>query len=440
MKPKILLVSDSARISSGFGRVVREIGTRLVKTGKYQIAQHGWFDNLGVHDVPFKIFPTRRLPDGRPNPGDAYGSMSFDDVAVRYDPEIVLAVGDPCFINCVTKSSLAQRFRSIFYCPADGFPLDPSWKRVLEFPERLVLFGDWPRQLIKKEFNIECHATIPHGVNSSVYRPPTPEERIEAKRRKLKDTDSFILGFIGRNSERKRVDYVVQAASILRKGQYGACTRCKNYTVDIMDHFGDVIKNYECRWCGCQLGFKRAEPKNVKLLMHTPLKENGNANLQRMAEAHKMRGNIFVDVTYETTKGCSDEELVQHYWAMDAYVSFAMEGWGLPILEAMSCGVPIITGNYSMPPEFCAAGSLLVDPETWIMEQRTGLMRPVPRMDQFLRYANEIIELPYAHRTLSAGGRAAAVELDWDNVAKLWEKELDQLVALPPKGSGPLTI
>lgn len=41
--------------------------------------------------------------------------------------------------------------------------------------------------------------------------------------------------------------------------------------------------------------------------------------------------------------------------------SFA-EGFGLPILEAQSCGVPVITSNTSSMPEVAGRGALMVDP------------------------------------------------------------------------------
>lgn len=38
------------------------------------------------------------------------------------------------------------------------------------------------------------------------------------------------------------------------------------------------------------------------------------------------------------------------------------EGFGLPILEAQSCGVPVITGNVASMPEIAGGGAFLVDP------------------------------------------------------------------------------
>lgn len=39
------------------------------------------------------------------------------------------------------------------------------------------------------------------------------------------------------------------------------------------------------------------------------------------------------------------------------------EGFGLPILEAQACGIPVITSNVSSTPEVAGDGAILVDPE-----------------------------------------------------------------------------
>lgn len=59
----------------------------------------------------------------------------------------------------------------------------------------------------------------------------------------------------------------------------------------------------------------------------------------------------------------SDEELQQLYRMSRAFVYPSyLEGFGMPLLEAMACGLPILTATTGAPPEIVADSALLVDP------------------------------------------------------------------------------
>jgi glycosyltransferase involved in cell wall biosynthesis len=63
------------------------------------------------------------------------------------------------------------------------------------------------------------------------------------------------------------------------------------------------------------------------------------------------------------TRNLPHHEISKIQAAADAtcYVSL-FEGFGIPIIESMQCGVPVITSNISSMPEVAADAALLVNP------------------------------------------------------------------------------
>ncbi|MGB7601976.1 MAG: glycosyltransferase family 1 protein [Candidatus Sulfotelmatobacter sp.] len=78
------------------------------------------------------------------------------------------------------------------------------------------------------------------------------------------------------------------------------------------------------------------------------------------------------------------------------------EGFGLPILEAMSCGIPVVTSNITAMPEVAADAALLVDPTS--VEQIAEAMRHVVS-DISLR------------RKFREKGLARAAQFSWGNTS-----------------------
>jgi glycosyltransferase involved in cell wall biosynthesis len=72
-----------------------------------------------------------------------------------------------------------------------------------------------------------------------------------------------------------------------------------------------------------------------------------------------------------------DKDLPSLYRSAQALVFVSLyEGFGLPVLEAMACGIPVVTSNTSALPEIAGDAALLVNPES-IEEIREAIERVV---------------------------------------------------------------
>ncbi|MBL7133471.1 MAG: glycosyltransferase family 4 protein [Phycisphaerae bacterium] len=107
-----------------------------------------------------------------------------------------------------------------------------------------------------------------------------------------------------------------------------------------------------------------------------------------------------------------DEALSAHYRGAAALVLPSLcEGFGLPALEAMACGTPVVASNVASLPEVVLDAALLVDPYD-VRSIAHGIRRIVE--DQDLR------------KTLVQKGLRRAGDFSWDRTAALVRRVLEQ--------------
>ena len=100
----------------------------------------------------------------------------------------------------------------------------------------------------------------------------------------------------------------------------------------------------------------------------------------------------------------TSEELAGLYSLCSAFVFPSwMEGFGLPVLEAMTCGAPVITSNRGALPEIVGDGGLLTDAEG---------------EEQLSRLLERLLSSPEEASRLRARGYVRAAQFSWHRTAQ----------------------
>lgn len=166
---------------------------------------------------------------------------------------------------------------------------------------------------------------VPHGIETEIFKPL--EDRSVFRKAYNISPETFVVGIaaVNKPDSRKGLDQQMQAFSI----------------------------------------FHKRHPDSV-LFMHTAKK--GGWELEKIALNLGIHNSlIFPEQTSLLSQMVGVDTMVSFYNALDVYSGCSeAEGFGLPILEAQSCGTPVVTTDYSAMTELCSSGWLVDSQRHWV--------------------------------------------------------------------------
>ena len=337
------------------------------------LRQRGWRVFLGgpvFSDSGSRIGASRVCWSLADSAGDAH---EFKEVLARTDPEAVIALGYP------------DQFPFLWGKPQAALPPCYLWAQFSRIPKQALPERATYVPLTEKTAAVlraaGCSRTgpaIPHGVDARLFAPlpEMPRSRLKAAH---DGAETFIAGTVANNSRRKRLDLIVRAFAL----------------------------------------FCRQHPRS-RLLIKTdrPVSLDG-VDLPALIAAEKVADRVQL-IHQEWT----DAQMAVLYNQMDLYLNLSeWEGFCIPVIEAMSCSVPVVSPPIQGPGEILPYTDTLVPDGTFRHEEGARLYQANPRA--VCRIMQALAEDKSLRERLSREGREEVLaRYDLQRVAEQWERLL----------------
>ncbi|MBM3775186.1 MAG: glycosyltransferase family 4 protein, partial [Acidobacteria bacterium] len=239
------------------------------------------------------------------------------------------------------------------------------FRRGLLRAARIIAVSDSTRHDVEKNLGIPPERVrVVYNAPSPVFISPPAGDGQAAERRRVLERYQVNYPFLlhtGNIRPQKNIPRLVEAFAVVREG-LAAHPELKDLRLIII---GDEISRY---------------PSVRRAVIHS-----------RVEQSVRFLG--FVPV----------ETLRVFYQAAAAFVFPSLyEGFGLPPLEAMACGTPVVTSNLSSMPEVAGNAAVLVNPEN-VFDIARGI--------------REVLLDPELRETLICRGRQQAARYSWERTA-----------------------
>jgi glycosyltransferase involved in cell wall biosynthesis len=449
-KLKILMCSEASFLSSGFGTYAKEILQRLHSTGKYEIAEfasYGKVNDPKDTSIKWKYYANAvddkdpRSKEYNSSAENQFGRWRFERVLLDFKPDIVFDVRDYWMSSYQQFSPLRPFYHWILMPTVDSEPQQEEWIDTFLHADAIFTYSDFGRDTLLKQSNnkVKYIDTTSPGVDLNTFNIDPNRANIRASMNL--DPSSFIIGSIMRNQKRKLIPELFSSLKRLlehfekNNDPLGEKTFLYLHTSypDAGWDIPQLLKEYKV---GNRVLFTYS-CKNCSYfspcLFHHPL-----SFCPRCGQKSFSMPNV--------SAGVSSKTLSTIINSFDIYVQYAIcEGFGMPQVEAASCGVPIASVDYSaMSDVVRKVNGYPIRVNQYFKELETKALRVYPDNDHLVETLIKFAALPefLKEQKRSETRKLTELHYNWDNIAKKWEKYFDnvQLTGLQGKWQENLTV
>ena len=239
------------------------------------------------------------------------------------------------------------------------FMLNVSLARSCRRADKIITISEFSKREIMKYLNIDENkiVVVPCGVDHDVFKPQTDNKKIETTKQRYNITRDYFL-YLGTLEPRKNIERIIEAYAVLKKEESQAPL---------------LVMAGRKGWLYDSIFQKVKELKLEQDILFTGYIEDSDAPV-----------------------------LISGATAF-LFPSF-YEGFGLPPLEAMACGVPVLTSNCASLPEVVGDAAIVVDPYS---------------IDEIMQGMKMLMKDANLRMKLSEKGIKQAKSFTWDKTADI---------------------
>lgn len=307
MNRKIVALTDFDSTGSGYRNVCAPLFTELAKMG-YDIKVAGLMYRGEENNYPFSVIPCQDLQQG---------VAMLSNLIQMWNPDLIVIAMDLPIQKKIHEQLSPFGKKYIAITPLENGPLCMEWAAPLFQMDKVFFISELgKREALDVGLNNVEHLLV--GVDTVSWHPATPEEKHQLRDGLKIPQDAFVVLTVADNQERKNLWAGMKAISLLKK----------------------------------------EIERPIRYLLVT---REGNPYGWRLRDLAKSLDIVDELVIYE--RGIPQKDLWGLYAVSDVYLQPSKaEGLGLPVMDAMACGVTVVATDTGALHELLENRGVLVPP------------------------------------------------------------------------------
>lgn len=384
---RILCLGDSPFIKTGFG-VVNDVATKHLIAQGHAVYVLGGQDTEARSPDDFTFYPTAGIN------ADMLGWALVEDAIRQSKPDAIHIIGDPATVTAWLIHPALADIPIVAYMPVEGAPMNMRWTETFRRNVHHVDFITCSEygQRVLSDAGFDSWMAY-HGVSPDFSQGEN--EYRDMMRDAVGWTDKFVVMSVAQNVRRKS-------------------------------------------WPRLFEGIRLAARKfpDIYLYAHTVPFNNfwlGGHDLPQLAEQMGVSDRVIFPATYVkhndfvALRGETAPGLIDLYNMADAFfLPSQVEGFGLPLAEAMACGAPVVTTDYAAQAEVVGNAGYLLPVADWEWNQSHTKYANVDPHD----IADAIVRLrrsPELRRQMSRKSLERAKTFTWDAYRQTLTERFDAI-------------